>query len=132
MSDASLTYLRDDIRRQITVTITGPARLGDLVSVVERQAAEGTWSYALLYDECTGTASLSANATRDFLAVVGRLMRAHGPSRAVAMVCAAVEQFGMARMYSILGEHQGLDSNVFHDVAAAEAWLDTRPKPTAP
>jgi hypothetical protein len=34
-------------------------------------------------------------------------------------------------MYSILGEHQGLDSQVFHDVAAAEAWLDTRREPVA-
>jgi hypothetical protein len=43
-----------------------------------------------------------------------------------------VEQFGMARMYSILGDYQGLDSNVFHDVAAAEAWLDTWRELTAP
>jgi hypothetical protein len=126
MTEAHLIYTRDDVRRQITVTITGPARLADLASVVERQAADGTWGYAVLYDECTGTASLSVGATRALLTVVNRVTRAHGPRGAVAFVCGAAEQFGMARMYSILGEPQGLDAQVFHDLAAAEAWLDTR------
>jgi hypothetical protein len=35
-------------------------------------------------------------------------------------------------MYLILGEQQGLDSHVFHDVAEAEAWLDTRRAVAAP
>ena len=126
MTDAHLIYKRDDVRRQITVTITGPALLADLASVVERQAADGTWRYAVLYDECTGTVSLSVSATRALLTVVDRVTRAHGPRGAVAFVCGAGEKFGMARMYSILGEQQGLDSHVFHDVAEAEAWLDTR------
>jgi hypothetical protein len=126
MTEAHLIYERDDVRRQITVTITGPALLADLASVVERQAADGTWRYAVLYDECMGTASLSVSATRALLTVVDRVTRAHGPRGAVAFVCGADEKFGMARMYSILGERQGLDSHVFHNVADAEAWLDTR------
>jgi hypothetical protein len=126
MSEAHLTYLRDDVHERITVTITGPARLADLESVVERQAADGTWRYGMLYDECLGTASLSVNATRALVAVVDRMTRAHGPRGPVAIVCEVVAQFGMARMYSILGDQQGRVSNVFHDVAAAEAWLDHR------
>ena len=132
MTEAHLIYKRDDVRRQITVTITGPALLADLASVVERQAADGTWRYAVLYDECTGTVSLSVSATRALLTVVDRVTRAHGPRGAVAFVCGAGEKFGMARMYSILGEQQGLDSHVFHDVAEAEVWLDTRREVAAP
>jgi hypothetical protein len=132
MTEAHLIYRRDDVRRQITVTITGPALLADLASVVERQAADGTWRYAVLYDECTGTASLSVSATRALLTVVDRVTRAHGPRGAVAFVCEAGEKLGMARMYSILGDQQGLDSHVFHDVAEAEAWLDTRREVAAP
>jgi hypothetical protein len=132
MTEAHLIYKRDDVRRQITVTITGPALLADLASVVERQAADGTWRYAVLYDECTGTASLSVSATRALVTVVDRVTRAHGPRGAVAFVCEAGEKFGMARMYSILGEQQGLASHVFHDVAEAEAWLDTRRGMAAP
>jgi hypothetical protein len=132
MTEAHLIYRRDDVRRQITVTITGPALLADLAGVVERQAADGTWRYAVLYDECTGTASLSVSATRALLMVVERVTRAHGPRGAVAFVCQAAEQLGMARMHSILGEHQGLDSHVFHDVGEAEAWLDARRELAAP
>ena len=128
MSDAHLTYARDDVRRRITVTIRGPAHLDDLVGVVERQAAEGSWRYSILYDECMGTASLSVSATRALLAVVDRLTHAPGRRGPVAFVCKPGEQFGMARMYSILGDQQDLESNVFHDVGAAEAWLDERSK----
>jgi hypothetical protein len=39
--DAHLTYSRDDTSRRITVTIPGPARLDDLMRVVQRQAADG-------------------------------------------------------------------------------------------
>jgi hypothetical protein len=109
------------------VTILGPARLDDLTTVIDRQATDGTWRYALLYDERTVTAALSVSATRDLVALVAQLTRAHGPRGPVAIVCRAVDQFGMARMYSTLAEnHAGLDSNVFYDVAAAEQWLDER------
>jgi hypothetical protein len=45
-----IAYERDDIRRLITATLTEPSSMADFVSVVERQAAEDTWDYALLYD----------------------------------------------------------------------------------
>jgi hypothetical protein len=43
-------YKRDDDKRLITVTMTEPFSMADFIGVVERQAAEDTWSYALLYD----------------------------------------------------------------------------------
>jgi hypothetical protein len=43
-------YDRDDGKRLITATVTEPISLQDLIDAVERQAAEDTWSYALLYD----------------------------------------------------------------------------------
>ena len=132
VGDAPLTYSRDDAGRRITVTITGPATLDDMMRIVERQAAEGTWGYAMLYDQRTTATSASAGALRAFLAGVDRLTQAHGPRGPVAMVCLTDEQFGMGRMYSTLGEHQGLDSEVFRDLAAAEAWLDARQKGTSP
>jgi hypothetical protein len=53
MSDANgmpVAYERDNDRRLITATLTEPASMVEYVSVVERQAAEETWDYALLYD----------------------------------------------------------------------------------
>jgi hypothetical protein len=126
-SDAEVTYLRDDIRQRITVTITGPARLDDLTTVIERQAAEDAWRYALLYDERAVTAALSVSETRELVTLVTQLTRAYGERGPVAIVCKAADQFGMARMYSTLAEnHADLDSNVFYDLAAAEQWLAER------
>jgi hypothetical protein len=43
-------YDRDDQRRLITVTVTDPYSADDILSAIDRQAAEDTWAYALLYD----------------------------------------------------------------------------------
>jgi hypothetical protein len=45
-----IAHVRDDQRRLITVTVTEPYSLGDVLSVIDRQAAEDTWGYAMLYD----------------------------------------------------------------------------------
>jgi hypothetical protein len=43
-------YQRDDPRRLITVTVTEPCSVDDILGVIDRQASEDTWEYALLYD----------------------------------------------------------------------------------
>lgn len=45
-----IVYQRDDRRRLITVTVTEPWSVDDILGVIDRQAAEDTWEYALLYD----------------------------------------------------------------------------------
>jgi hypothetical protein len=45
-----LEYERDDRRRLITVTLTDPFLLEELLGQVDRQWAEHTWDYAVLYD----------------------------------------------------------------------------------
>lgn len=45
-----ITYQRDDGRRLITVTVTEPNVLEDIIGTIDRQAAEDTWAYGLLYD----------------------------------------------------------------------------------
>jgi hypothetical protein len=45
-----IAYQRDDQRRLITVTVTEPCSVDDISSVIDRQAGEDTWAYALLYD----------------------------------------------------------------------------------
>jgi hypothetical protein len=56
-----LTYERDDQRRLITITMVEPYSLDDLLSVVDRQAAENTWRHAILYD-LRGVSQASADA----------------------------------------------------------------------
>ena len=45
-----IVYQRDDQRRLITVTVTEPWSVDDILGVIDRQAGEDTWEYALLYD----------------------------------------------------------------------------------
>ena len=45
-----IAYERDDSRRLITVTVTEPHSIEDVLGVIDRQMAEGTWGYAILYD----------------------------------------------------------------------------------
>jgi hypothetical protein len=46
-----IMYERDDERRLITVTVTEPLSVDDILGVIDRQAAEDTWEYAILYDQ---------------------------------------------------------------------------------
>ena len=45
-----MTYERDDQRRLITVTMTDPYALDEILSAIDRQMAEDTWTYAVLSD----------------------------------------------------------------------------------
>ena len=45
-----IEYERDDRRRLITVTLTEPYSLDELLNQTDRQWAEDTWEYAIFYD----------------------------------------------------------------------------------
>ena len=45
-----IAYERDNERRLITVTVIEPYSVDDILVVIDRQAAEDTWWYAILYD----------------------------------------------------------------------------------
>jgi hypothetical protein len=95
-------YVRDDQRRLITVTVTEPYSLGDLLSVLDRQAAEDTWEYAMLYD-LRAVTRMSTEADLQRMAhrvkVVGG-GRERGP---VGMAVASEpEQFRMGLVYTRL------------------------------
>ena len=118
-----LVFERDDERRRITVTLSGPLMLAEFTANLDRLAAEGVWGYAVLYDGHRATAPLSVEATRHLVQVVRELTAQHGPRGPVALVMANEVLSETARIYSTLAEGTGLRSEVFHDFAAAEAWL---------
>ena len=45
-----IAYECDDLRQLITVTVTEPVTLDEIRDVIDRQAAEDTWDYAMLFD----------------------------------------------------------------------------------
>ena len=77
------------------------------------------------------TAPLPVDATRRLVTRVAQLTIARGERGPVAIVCRSIEEFGMARMYSLLAESRAnLDSNVFFELADAAVWLRDRMEAT--
>ena len=45
-----VSYDRDDDRRRMIVTVTGPYDLDSALNMVDHIAADDAWSYGILYD----------------------------------------------------------------------------------
>ena len=56
----TVTYDRDDAQRRIIIKLAGAFELPATLALVDRLAADGAWSYGLLYDAC---ALVSAQAS---------------------------------------------------------------------
>src|SRR5262245_20249520 len=118
-----ITYIRDDDRRRIRVTIADSATLAELIAVVDRQASEGTWQYGMLYDvRALGDPSTAADR-ETVLNHVRRLITVHGPRGPVAVVARSSATIGTAQMYSHRAG-EDLMLQVFWDLDEAERWLE--------
>jgi hypothetical protein len=118
----SLSYERDNARRRITVVTTGVVTGSEIVAMVDRQASESTWSYAMLYDACRVTSVATADEVRALAHHVEALERALGPRGPVAVLTNEDSIYGMTRMYSTTSQQR---VEVFRDAADAERWLLT-------
>ena len=117
-----ITYHLDDERRRITVTVSGLTTVDDILALINRQIADQTWAYALLYDftempQLPETADVARIA--DHVRVAAKQHGRRGP---VAVVSRHPEVLGTARQYS--GIEADTDPVAFfttrHD---AERWL---------
>ena len=119
-----LTYVRQDDRRQITVTTGGDVNVTDVISVIDRQAAEGTWTYRVLYDERASTTALTLEELRRIVDRVSVMSRRHGPRGPVAIVIGDAGNYSAGRVYEALAGSAKLSFRMFRDLDAAQAWLD--------
>src|SRR6185436_15145151 len=95
------TYERDDERRLITVTMVEPYSVDQVFGAIERQAAENTWDYAILYDLRGVTVPTEADLEQiaERVKTIGA-GRARGPLGIV--IAAKPEQFRLGLRYSEL------------------------------
>jgi hypothetical protein len=117
------TYERDDARRRIVITVTGSLQVADILGVVDRQADEGAWSYACLYDRRGMTTGPSTADTAPIARYIRQLERSHGPRGPVAVVA---DRTGSVEVYARLSKHLGLPFEVFDTIRDAEHWLVER------
>src|SRR6476620_8644196 len=74
-----LSYERDDRRRRLVVVPSGTLTLEHGLEFLDRQAAEGTWSYAVLYDGRARTAVLESAELVRLVSRTAILSKQHGP-----------------------------------------------------
>ena len=117
-------YERDAGRRRIVATSVGPVTLNDALAVMDRQAAEGGWSYGVLYDMRESDYVPTAADVHMMVKHVGMLTTRHGPRGPVALVVHDAALHAMARRYANLGKLTALDACVFTTLDEAESWLN--------
>ncbi|MEK7754159.1 MAG: hypothetical protein AAB403_19055 [Planctomycetota bacterium] len=118
-----ITYERHDETRRIRVTASGVLTLRDILAVIDRQLAEGAWTYSILYDAHDLTAMPSADEVRKLAARVEALAQKHGRRGAIAIVTSSDAVYGTSRMYAALSEQPGQTISVFRAFDEAERWL---------
>jgi hypothetical protein len=118
----SISYARDDSRRLVTVTFDGPFSLRETVATLDRQAAEGTWPYARLYDQRRLDPPPSSHEIRVVLEAVRARIREHGPRGPVAILTDQAVVYGTVRQYMLLADDEPSVA-LFRDAEEAERWL---------
>lgn len=119
-------YVRDDAHKRILVTTWGEIALDDMVGIVDRQATDRTWSYAMLYDARASASTPTIDEMRRLVLHIGKLTTAHGPRGPVALVANGPLLEAAERVYANLGTLTGLNFRVFTTLVEAERWLQTR------
>ena len=74
-----IQYERDDDARRIVITTSGEVTFDEVLAVLDRQAADGAWSYSVLYDVRAGDNEPPLEDVRRLVLHVGRLTTARGP-----------------------------------------------------
>jgi hypothetical protein len=100
-------------------------RVANLVASVERQFADGAWSYGLLVDGRGLSDRATPTEVREFVSRVRELTAAYGPRGPVAFVARKSEVIGAAQIDNFLGGKTAF-VEVFWDIDDALHWLDER------
>src|SRR5215203_7483609 len=81
-----IEYQLDETRHRILVISRGTVTLDDTKAIMNRQAADGAWSYPLLYDMRDGLYIPSHEDLHQLIQHVGAITTKYGPRGPVAFV----------------------------------------------
>ena len=120
-----IQYQRDDEKRRIFIHSDGVPVLEDVLGTMDRQAADGAWSYSVQYDSRGTVRGPTPEELHQILLHIGKLTAKHGPRGPVAMIVGDPQVFKAAKRYASLGELTALRVELFATTEAAETWLDS-------
>jgi hypothetical protein len=118
-----IRYERDDARQRIRINLTDPLTEAEITSVIDRQAAEGTWRYGVLYDSRAINSRAAAGISRAALDRVRAMVEREGRRGPVAIVANAT-LVGISEAYAIESHKAGRTVQVFWSLDEANQWLD--------
>ena len=120
---AAYTVEVDVVDRVIVITGRGRATTGDTVALIERhrQTFRDNAGFAVIYDSAALDIDSSAP---DMVRVAGALFADGGAHFGRFAVVVPERRAGLAMMFTALAQTQGIQANVFRDLADARRWIE--------
>jgi hypothetical protein len=118
-----IQYELDEARHRIRVISRGTVGLADTLAIINRQAADGAWSYPMLYDMRDGLYIPTDDDLHQLIQHVGAMTTRYGPRGPVAFVVLNPELLQVGQRYARLGNLTALAVGLFLTIEDAEVWL---------
>jgi hypothetical protein len=113
----------DRLRCQMTIVSRDPVGLADALALIDEQAAQGLWSFAVLHDARAVTWVPTPEDMRTIFEHTVSLSRQYGLRGPLAFVTSQRAAFGLTRLHELSVDREGLRFKACSTVAEAEAWL---------
>jgi hypothetical protein len=116
-------YRRDDALRRIRVTVRAPLDTSEFLGIIDRQAAEGTWTFGMICDLRAVDEPPPPNDMAQFFGRVLTHTKVLGQRGPVALVTRERRMIARSQSYATHAATRGHDVEVFWDLDEAEDWL---------
>jgi hypothetical protein len=116
-------YERNDKKRRILTISEGVVTLDDTLAIIDRQVADGAWTYQMLFDTRASPSLPTLDELRIVVRHVGILTTKYGPRGPVAMVVVDPALFEIGGRYARLADLTSLRVGLFGTPLEAEEWL---------
>jgi hypothetical protein len=117
-----ITHVIDRFRQGMVTIAEGLVTFADIMAHLDVEAREHGLDLPELIDARFATTDITPNQVRQIVRRVHDLVRQQ-PFGPTAIVATDDVAFGMARMFSILAEGDGVAVGVFRDIQSASSWL---------
>jgi 2-hydroxychromene-2-carboxylate isomerase len=121
----SITMQAAPAREWVLTRATGRVTYAEIAAHLDEEERARAVHEPELFDATGATTDITATQVRALVHRADAMLRRGGVGP-TAIVADDAVFFGMARMYELLAELDGIAVAVFRDVAAAERWLAER------
>jgi len=114
----------DRERQRFLVIGRDPVGSPDVIALLDRQVAEGAWSYGTIHDSRLVTWMPSREDVIAIVIHIAAIVTTHGHRGPVAFIASSQTLFGIARMYAAIAEGSKYKASVLRNLEDANRWLD--------